>query len=84
MNAPRQVIVIPVPIAGSPPWDKSRGRPPDWQRKPSSDRPPAYGRQPIPAPVPVDREMVKRMIEAGRKHLEEIKPMRAVLLGWAA
>jgi hypothetical protein len=79
MNAPAQVIFV-VPVAGCPPgWDRSRSRPPIWQRKPADDRRQQWQRQAIPQPV-VDRDLVEQLRKAGRRMLDETRSLRAAML----
>jgi hypothetical protein len=80
--APQPAVVILFPDAGSNSgWDKSRGKPPTWQKREISRQPP-WQRQPIPAPYQVDRELVRRIANQAKRHLAETKAMRACLKGW--
>jgi hypothetical protein len=74
------VIFVPVGGANSG-WDRSRGKPPSWQRKPANSRPPAWGRSTIPSRGPIiDVDLVRRLTEQGKRHLAETKDLRAALL----
>jgi hypothetical protein len=69
VNAPCSVIIVPVPAAGSPGWAKVT-RPGYPQRNASAKRAPPWREQAIPSPC-VDRDVVRRLAELGRRHVAE-------------
>jgi hypothetical protein len=83
MNAPCTVVFVPVPVpaAGSPSWPREARR--SW-RKLADDRSDRWSkRQPIPAPGPIDRDLVEQLKKAGRRLLDDTKAARASLFAVA-
>jgi hypothetical protein len=63
-HTPCQIIVLPVPIAGSNSgWDKSRDK--LWWDRPRRE---------------VDKDEIRRVLEEGNRHLAERKPLIEALL----
>jgi hypothetical protein len=80
MNAPNPtVIILPVPVAGSPGWDRGRGKPPGWQRKASNEKPRQDRWWDRPRHE-VDRDAIRELIKRGKEQLVERKPLIEALL----
>jgi hypothetical protein len=77
-QAPCQIVILPIPIAGSPGYDQRRNLPRHYDHgvKPKREGWPA---QDIPRPV-VDRDLVERMRKLAQEHLADTQHLRAALL----
>jgi hypothetical protein len=74
---PCQIVVVPVPVAGSPAW--ARPVRPPWT-KPEADRRQHWAKQAIPRPGPIDRETLERLRDLANRAVAERKPLIEALL----
>jgi hypothetical protein len=79
MTSVQQPVVIFVPVAGSPGWDR---RPRQAAGLAEADEHKAAGLAPatIPTPAKVDFDAIRRLIEEGKPHLAERRSMIEVVL----
>jgi hypothetical protein len=79
-RAPQPASVIFV--AGCPPgWDRTRSRPPAWERRPASSKPPPWHEQPIPDRREQIRELVKQARELLAERRHDIRAVLALAAG---
>jgi hypothetical protein len=72
------VIIVPMPVVGLPSWQRPVWRP--WTKPTPTPDHRTWHRQPIPASNPIDRDLVRRLMEQAKQTLEQTKGLRAELL----
>jgi hypothetical protein len=77
-------IIIPVPVAAT--TDFGRRQYPQYGSiaKPKRETWRQDRRQPIPAPPPIDRELIERLKDQARRIIEQQRSQIKAMLGYAA
>jgi hypothetical protein len=77
-HTPCQIVLLPVPVAGSPGWDRRQARP--LHPSPAKTKRALWREQAIPPTPVIDKSLLDRMREAAKRHLAERRDViRAVL-----